>query len=399
MQYFAEENKVEIKKAYDVIVVGGGVAGVSAALAAKRNGCSTLIIEKSVYLGGLATLGLITFYEPLCDGKGNKILGGIAEELLYQSIKYGYNTLPEQWSGKKTTSNTKKRYTTYFSPSSFIIALDEIIQKEGIDILLDTVFSSPVMENGLCKGIIVENKSGREGYRGTVVIDTTGDLDVMARAGAKTKEADNWQSFGFYYTTLSDMKKASQSGQVLHGIRKMNLGFDMKGTGAPENTKKYKGTNAQEITQYVMEGRKLLLEDIKNNSQEERNLLMLPAMAQLRITRRLCGDYELTGKDVFRKFDDSIGCIPDFTKAGPIYEIPYRTLITKDIKNIITAGRTISSSGHAWDVTRVIPSACLTGQAAGIASALSIKHSCNISKVPVVEIQEELKQSGVIIHK
>lgn len=398
MSYFTEKNKVEVKKSYDVIVVGGGVAGVSAALAAKRNGCSTIIIEKAVYLGGLSTLGLITYYEPLCNGKGKKILGGIAEELLHLSIKYGYNTLPEQWNGKKTITNMKKRYATKFSPSAFIIALDEIVQNEGIDILFDTVFSSPVMEDGFCKGIIVENKSGREAYEGTIIIDTTGDLDVMARAGAKTKEADNWKSFVCYYTTLNDMRKACESGQVHHGIRKTNLGFNRKGTGAPKNTKKYKGTDTQEITQFVMEGRKLLLENIKNNSHDERHFLMLPAMAQLRTTRRLCGNYELTEEDVYSKFDDSIGCIPDFTEPGPIYEVPYRTLITKDIKNIITAGRTISSSGYAWEVTRVIPPACLTGQAAGIASALAIKHGCSITDVPVVKIQEKLKKTGVMIH-
>ena len=395
-EYFIENNKVEIKSGYDVIVVGGGVAGVSAALAARRSGCSTLIIEKSAYLGGLATLGLVNYYEPLCDGNGRKILGGIAEELLYLSIKYGYNTLPTQWHGGEAVNELKKRYATRFSASAFIVALDEIVLDEGIDILFDTVFSSSIMEEDVCKGIIVENKSGRVGYRGTVIIDATGDLDIMSRAGAPFEEADNWLSSESYYSTVSDMRKAVESEQLHLGIRKKYLGT--KGKDDQKDTKKYIGTDAQDVTQFIIDGRKLLLKDLKDDSEEEKYLLMLPGMAQFRTTRRLKGCYELVEKDVFTHFDDSIGCIPHPTKVGPVYEIPYRTLITKEIKNMITAGRTISSTGEAWEVTRLIPPACLTGQAAGIAAALSVKQGCNLMNVPVDKLQEELRHSGVMIH-
>ena len=143
-----------------MIVVGGGIAGVAAAVAGRRNGCSVLLIEKSVVLGGLATLGFIAEYLPLCDGRGTKVTAGIAEELLHLSIKYGYGTLPPEWRDGRGVGTTK-RYRTFFSPPEFIYALDELMADEGVDLLFDTVFSRPVMEGGRCEAIIVENKSGR----------------------------------------------------------------------------------------------------------------------------------------------------------------------------------------------------------------------------------------------
>ena len=111
MDFVNETNEVPIAGKYDVIVVGGGIAGVGAALGARRNGCKVLMIEKSVMLGGLATLGFIAYYLPLCDGYGKKVTGGIAEELLYLSIKYGYNNLAPEWKDG-TGVGTKKRYTS-----------------------------------------------------------------------------------------------------------------------------------------------------------------------------------------------------------------------------------------------------------------------------------------------
>ena len=92
MKFLNESNRVPVAGSYDVIVVGGGIAGVGAALAARRSGCRVLLVEKSIMLGGLATLGFIAIYLPLCDGRGKKVTGGIAEELLHLSIKYGVNS-------------------------------------------------------------------------------------------------------------------------------------------------------------------------------------------------------------------------------------------------------------------------------------------------------------------
>ena len=94
-----EKNEIPLIASYDVIVLGGGIAGVSAALAARRGGNSVLLIEKSVMLGGLATGGHVNKYLPLCDGEGKKVCAGISEELLLDAAGCGYNTLPPEWRG------------------------------------------------------------------------------------------------------------------------------------------------------------------------------------------------------------------------------------------------------------------------------------------------------------
>ena len=182
-----ETHEVPVIDEYDVIVVGEGMAVLGAALAARRNGCRVLIIEKSVVLGGLATLGFIAYYLPLCDGKGKKVSGGIAEELLHLSIQYGYGTLAPEWIDGSGVG-TNRRYSTIFSPPEFIFALDELMMSEKVELLFDTVFCKPVMEEGTCQAVIVENKTGRTAYRAKMFIDASGDADLLHRAGPNFDE-------------------------------------------------------------------------------------------------------------------------------------------------------------------------------------------------------------------
>ena len=107
------------REKYDVVVVGGGIAGIAAAVSAARQGVSVLLIEKKINLGGLATGGLISWYEPLCDGKGNQLIYGIAEELIKLSIKYSFDSLNSKWGGSvDETTAANKRYSTFFSTFS-----------------------------------------------------------------------------------------------------------------------------------------------------------------------------------------------------------------------------------------------------------------------------------------
>lgn len=111
-------------------------------------------------LGGLVTLGLISWYEPLCDGTGRHIIKGIAEEHLLLSIRYRSNDLLQDWKTHKRSTTDSKRYVTHFSPAIFVLAFNDLMAKEEIDVRLDMLASYPVMERNICKGLIVESKVG-----------------------------------------------------------------------------------------------------------------------------------------------------------------------------------------------------------------------------------------------
>lgn len=392
-----ESNEVPIIDTYDVIVVGGGIAAVGAALAARRQGCSVLIIEKSVMLGGLATLGFIAYYLPLCDGNGKKVSGGIAEELLHLSIKYGYGDLDPQWE-TDTISDPKKRYMTKFSPPEFIYAMDELVLSEKIDVLFDTVFCKPVIENGVCQAIIVENKSGRTAYKAKMFIDSTGDGDLLARAGADFVEEENYLAYWYYCTNLEAMEKAVAAGSVKKGVLLRERGMFRKDGTYNMGEREYKGTDAKDVTRFIFNGRKIMKEQIDKNQSENGSLIAIPGMAQFRRTRSITGLHRLTEEDAMKPFDDSIGVTGHWLKPGIVYEIPYRILVNHTIGNVFASGRAVSAGGDAWEAVRVIPPAVITGQAAGTAAAIAIRKQCKTTEVSISELQAELKKADVILH-
>src|SRR5699024_9830814 len=164
MDKLIEKLETSVENGAEVIVVGGGIAGVAAAVAAARSGADVLLLEKGSLLGGLATNGLISWYEPLCDGHGEQLMTGLAEELLRLSIRYGDDTLPRIWKDearpvdRSLISPEKQhpiggRYATFFSPTIFQLALDELLKKEGVRIRLDILAARPIMEGSRCTGI------------------------------------------------------------------------------------------------------------------------------------------------------------------------------------------------------------------------------------------------------
>ena len=121
-------------------------------------------------------------------------------------------------------------------------------------------------------------------------------------------------------------------------------------------------------------------------------------MPQLRTIRRIIGEYTLTEADLYRHFDDSVTALCDSERRDSLYEIPYRSLYDRHYPNLIAAGRNIASAGYLWDVTRVIPPAIVTGQAAGTAAAMAVQADCSIPELPVEELQQELACRDVLIH-
>ena len=398
VRYSEPSEAVKVAGEYDVVVIGGGVAGVAAALAARRCGCSSVILEKGTMMGGLATMGLITWYLPLCDGHGRKIISGIAEELLYKSIEYGYDTLPAEWrGGPAKVENPSGRYKTRFSPAEFNAAMEEMLKNEGVDFVYDTLFTAPVMEDGRCKAVLVEEAGGKRAYLGKVFIDASGDCDLACRAGADTADSDNNISYWTYNTDMELLKKAVETEHILDAMDVHWYG-DIPRTKEPKLPLVYV-RNAEEVTEYVVKGRKCFLDDIKAKGKgQDHASLVVGSMPQVRTTKRIEGEYTLTPDDVNKHFEDSVGAICDWRKPGPVYEIPYRSLYSPKIKNVFTAGRCIAAKDDAWEVTRVIPPAALTGQASGTAAAMMVRDNTGCAQVDIKALQKKLSEDGVMIH-
>lgn len=393
-------------RAYDVIVAGGGVAGVAAALACARAGLRTALVEKTVLFGGLATAGLINIYLPLCDGHGNQVIYGIAEELLHLSIKYGPGEVPTDW------AETGKRYMTPFSPAAFALALDEALVESGVALWLDTLVCAPLLLGKRVTGIEVENKSGRGVLRARCVIDATGDADVAHRAGAACEEQENWLSLWAIQTSLANAQRAVDSPQRTSLLEMVRVGADANGRGHPADHPKYRGTEGTEVTQFLLEGRRLLREfyethqpELGQRGRHELFPVTLPAMAQFRTTRRAIGletmmPVNSTGADwPNTELSTSVGLIPDWRKPGPTWEIPYGALIPQGVRGLLVAGRCIAAEGEAWEIARVIPPAALTGQLSGIAATLAVRHRTTPDALDVEDVQEAVRARGLPLHR
>ena len=393
-------NNVPMCGEYDIIVAGGGVAGIAAAVAAARAGKKVLLLEKSVSLGGLATIGLINLFVPMCNGRGVQIIKGMAEEFLRLSIKDGYDTIPDEWKNGEPGEGAKTRYLTKYSPSIFSLELTELLDKEGVDLLYDTVVSEPVMDGGHCRGLIVENKSGREYYEGKIIVDTTGDADVLYRAGVPTRQGGNYYTMISNATNLGLMKKAVESGDIADAYTGVMGGrSNLYGGGHPEGMPLFEGTNVNSVTDFIIKNHLDTLAEVRKGDRKRDDIVMLPGMAQFRTTRCLIGDKEFDMNDAYRHCDDSIGAICDFDRKDYLFEVPFGVLVKTGYDNLITAGRTASAKpDYSWDILRVIPPAIITGQAAGIAAALSIDDGVPIYDVDIHALQSELEAQDVMLH-
>ncbi len=390
-----DNREIHHMSSYDVIVVGGGIAGISAAVAAAREGSKTLILEKGIVFGGLATVGLINWYEPLCDGRGTKMIGGIAEELIKLSVKYSFQDLPSRWGGSDSIRKDG-RYSTHFSPTFFAMALDEYLKSNKVDILLDCLMTFPVMENGRCTGLVVEAKEGRLFFPAKAVIDATGDASVFAAAGAETVCGENFQSYYGHVYDKDTIASYEKTGKLVK-MRKwvvagVNLFID-EDTGEKRSVS---GVTAREITDFVLEGRGKFYEIVKEGDPESRDVSMIPFMPQFRTIRRIVGETDFNAIDG-QKFDDAIGSCGDFRaeNIGKHYQVPFGALYNRQYPNLIAAGRIISApEGDGWEVSRVVPICALTGQAAGIAASMTL--GGNVQDVDIKVLQGKLADSGVL---
>jgi hypothetical protein len=405
--YISEpEKSVEIVSQTEVLVAGGGIAGLAAAVAAARGGKKVTLAEREFALGGMATLGLVTIYLPLCDGEGNQVSFGIAEELLRLSIEHGAEAnYPTAWlCGGNREERVKNRYITQFNPHLFALRAEKLLLDLGVTILYGTLIASVIKDGDTITHVVAENKSGRTAIAVESVIDATGDADICQLAGAKTAlhAGGNGLASWYYFFTGGEVKlKMFGLADLAPGTPPPppDGGFDDPYAAAKVESlapMRFSGVDGEELSRAVISAHGKMYEDILRQREGDGSYVpvTISTIPLVRMSRRIVGAYTLddTENRVFQR--DSIGMTGDWRKKGPAYELPYGTLYGREVKNLIAAGRDISVTDAMWDITRVIPPCAVTGEAAGTAAAMG----CDFAAINVPELQERLAAQGVKLH-
>lgn len=382
-------------KSYDVAVCGGGFAGISAALAAAREGKKVVLFEKEYMLGGLGTAGLVTIYLPLCDGFGHQVSFGIAEELLKLSITYGAeDKYPENWLdniGTKTEND--KRYEVQYNAQLFAILAEKLLLENGVDIMYGSYVIDVETTRRKITKLFVQNKSGKVIYQARSIVDATGDCDIAKFADVPTETFNqgNVLAAWYYYT--------GKNGYTLQTLGASDIPDEERtgDEGKPLVNRRFSGLDGKELSEMVCLSHKTTLDHWLKLRQEQSSAVIstIATIPQIRMTRKIVGEYELAHTEMHTRFDDSIGMVSNWKKRGPVYEVPFRTLYNKKIKNLIVAGRCTSVNETLWDVMRVIPCCAVTGQAAGTAAAMTD----DFSSLDVCALQKKLQSNGVVIHE
>jgi hypothetical protein len=375
-------------KKYDVLVAGGGVAGVAAAVTAARAGAKTALIEKSCTLGGLATNGLINIYLPLCDGNGTQVTYGFAEELMLRSLEYGPGSIPLDWEKKKNASEVE-RYRCVFAPASMALAMDELLLESGVEVWLDSLITEVECDDeDITKAIFVENTDGRIKIAADVFVDATGSAHIAKLAGAEL----------FYEKNYLSLWALEYEGKVKAGIDRMMPEINMLTNG--DTKRLFSNPTAKDVSSYMLETRAILRKFYKNEYAENnydrfnRWPLMLPGMPQFRKIAAIKGRFILKDGMFNQELPNSIGLAADWRKSGFVWEIPFGAILPQKVKGLLVAGRCVSAIGDALEISRVIPTAALTGEAAGNAAAMAACKKITPDQLSFEKVQAILRKDG-----
>ena len=436
------ERRTRVRAHVDVVVCGGGPAGVGAALAAARSGASTFVLEDYGCLGGCATSGMLNRLGPYHDQE-KMIVGGIPFEVLERLVNLDAALMPRPapWGG---VDGPNADYWAPFDPETLKFLLDTMAEEAGAKVLFDTRVVGAIVDAGRIQGVFIESKSGREAILAGVVIDATGDGDVAASAGvpyekgrpedgltqpiglfSKVHNLDRDRALRFLEQHREKMLHEAQlQGEAIP--RRVGAGTDnlLRQDETYYNADHVHGvdaTNVQEISRAWVECRKQIWEAYRFAKRnipgfESAYVGATGAMLGVRETRRVLGEYVLTGDDVLasRKFPDAIAryaCYIDVhavgrpgqestynrkaPKAGTSYDIPYRCLIPRDVENLLVVGRCFSSTHEALASARMMPCCMAMGQAAGTAAAISTNQGTPPRGVDVAVLRESLIAQGV----
>lgn len=386
----------------DVLVCGGGFGGIAAALSAARSHKKVILLEKTYTLGGLGTAGLVTIYLPLCDGMGKQVSFGIAEELFRLSISMGMEPqigmpYPDIWlDEEKVPKRNEKsmRFETQYNPHLFAILVEQLLRKEGVEIIYGASAVAVKVKKDKISSVLIEGKSGRQAIQAVSVVDATGDCDIAKFAKAQTETFRQGNVLASWYYFIDE------KGYHLNMLGFADIPDDQKTDADREKDrgrKRYAGLKTEELSRMMQDSHGSILQDVISRREKGQDVwpVTTASIPQVRMTRKIVGEYTLDVAEEHTYMKDSIGMVSDWRKRGPVYEVPFGTLYGKDVRNLITAGRCVSVTESMWDIMRVIPCCAVTGEAAGLAAAMTD----DFSVLDVSKLQEELVRRGVVLHE
>jgi hypothetical protein len=426
---------------YDVAVLGGGPAGIAAAVAAARAGRRTLLIERYGFLGGMGTAAGVTNFCGLhsnVHGEMRRVVQGIATDLLARIDRLGGLNAPHLILGKI--------FAQAYDTAAYKIAADDLLVAHKVDILFHGLGAGVVMhDERRINALMVETKAGRQAVRAGFFIDCSGDGDLAAWAGAPFEVGDNrghmlYPSMMFrlngidpdragdaWRTIPALMEKAEAAGThkfprkaAIVRPQRSQIEWRVNFTQlAREDGAAVSGLEPDEMTRGEIEGRRQAVqafEFLRTVPGFEKSYIVdLPPQLGIRETRRVVGGYMLSGEDVLgcASFDDSIGVngwpmeshvagdvifkFPPIPESRGYNELPYRMLVPQGIDNLLMAGRCASMTHDGQSAARVSGACFAMGEAAGAAAALALSGNTIPRDIAVEKLQQALQQQGAFI--
>jgi hypothetical protein len=417
------EQRVPVVAECDVLVVGGGAAGIAAAIASARQGADTVLVERYGYLGGLASGGLIVLLLTLDDGRGRQVVAGLCQELVERLDARGacFYPPPGEWGSPDDAlvdryrrwglvwghGPHRVRYSVAYDPEEFKFVANSWVAEAGVRLMFHRWASDVVFEPerphgrpaGRASHVVFTSKAGRQAVRARYVIDATGDGDVFAmlRESHETEQVHPWLWFRMAGVRDIDEAQSARAGMF---FRTVKPGQALLPWGAAERiSRRIDPTDPDDLTFAEVECRRMVMEEVERlRAQvpgfEDAYLTDVALTLGITESRRLTGAHVLARDEVDRVFPDTIASTGHWTKYEAVYHIPYRCLLPQRVSNLLVAGRCISVDHRVHHATKEIPPCFATGEATGIAAVHALRAGCAAQDIYVPALQRALRAAG-----